>query len=43
MEQTLSNDQLISYHRQQINPLAYDDSILTFAYKGGKYGKLTVH
>jgi len=39
MEQTLSNDELISFHRQQINPRGYDPNVLTFAYKGGRYGK----
>ena len=39
MEETLSNDRMISYHRQQINPIPYKPSILTFAYEGGKYGK----
>mmetsp|Transcript_39466 Transcript_39466/g.39017 ORF Transcript_39466/g.39017 Transcript_39466/m.39017 type:complete len:288 (+) Transcript_39466:27-890(+) len=32
MEQTLSNDRQIAYHRQQINPEVIPDSKLTFAY-----------
>ena len=39
MEHTLTNDKLISYHRQQDNPVPYMPNILTFAYEGGKFGK----
>lgn len=40
MEQTLSNDRQIAYHRQQINPDIIPDTKLTFAYDDNKYIKL---
>ena len=39
MEETLSNSQFITYHRNQINPEQHPESTLTFAYGTSKYSK----
>lgn len=36
---TMTNDQFISMHRNQINPVLHPKSTLTFAYAERKYGK----
>ena len=40
MEQTLSNDRQVAYHRNQINPKTIPDTDLTFAYEDNKYIKM---
>jgi hypothetical protein len=41
MEETLSYNRFISFHRNQINPEPHPKSTLTFAYGDQKYHKMT--